>query len=198
MRRALLLIVLAGILSAMPGCLYMTKEHYTLGDQVFTSRAEAEIRQRDMLSQTLLGLHRTDTPLGGTALVVLPTRAVIEEKGIKMKSGSRDDLSDDLEEWIAGSLERDLEFTVNAIKQRGIFDEVVLERSASPASRELGTRDYLVYVHLPDPDASSWYAKSRDWTSPKIVPLATGAVGPLQSTVGWLDNLEAVLRSDSP
>ncbi len=196
MNRKLVLVPFAMLLALICGCASTTT--YYVEDQAFADRNEAEIAHRNLLSRTLLDIPRTESPTGGSALVVLPTRDFIEKNGVLMTSGSRKQLSEDDVQYIVGYMDRQFEFAFKTIEQRGIFDDVVLERSDSPESRELGARDYLIYMNLPDSgtDVGTWYVTGQDWTSPQIVPAAVNAVGPAQNALGWLDNLESLVLSE--
>lgn len=173
---------------------------YYVGDQSFKDPGAAEARHRDILDQTLLGISRTESPIGGSALLVLPTRDLIERDGIIMLAGSRSQASEDQIQYIVGYLDREFEFTHEALKRRGIFDDVVLKRSDTPASHDMGSQDYGIYMKFPAPDSdpgeSEWYVKERNWASPRIVPAADGAVGRVEAAQGWFDNLEKQLRTD--
>ena len=167
--------------------------YYSLGDQVFTSRDDAEERHNEQIKHTLEGVHRTPDPVGGTALLVIPTLKALERSGILMTSGSRDDLSDNQIEYLRDFSMREYEAFYSILVKRGIFDDVVLLKSENPQKESFKGHDFLIYLFNPDPSVSGWYIKGSNWPSAQIVRME--GTDRLSRTMSWLDSIQRLALS---
>jgi hypothetical protein len=187
-------VLISGVVLLTLACGCATVDTFYVGDQAFDDRAAAEAKHRELVDRAEPAIPPTDAPVGGSALVVLPDRDLIERDGLRMTSGTRRKVSEDAIQYLVGYADLEFEYSYEVIKRRGLFDEVVLKRTASPAPPDPGAHDYVIYMQYPAPDSddfeSKWYVRGRDWPSAKLVPMKDDAVGRVPHTVGWLENLE--------
>ena len=167
---------------------------YTVGQQSFGSRAEAEQEHARQLNETMIGITPTDSHISSSAVVALPTLEHIEHYGIKF-TGTKAALSRDQIEYIKQTTMNNLEAMYTALQRRRIFDEVTLVHNTRPESTPLGKNEFLVYLYNPSPESAQWYIKARgdEVGSPVIMDMGKSVGVP--RTKSWLDSIEAFAKT---
>jgi hypothetical protein len=163
---------------------------YKLGDETFGSSSEALQRQTEKLSQILSEIAPTDHPVHGSALILIPSDAEIQKNYIRL-GNSAHRMTDEQLDWLITSATNIFQFTPNAIRKRGIFDSVSVERhSGNPAVYPIGDYDFVVFV-----DVDGWAIKEK--ATPRPVPIAVDkrkAAGRAH-TLAFLDTLSEQARA---
>jgi len=171
------------------GCM----KQYMIGDEVFYSREQADLRHNEQINHTLLGIHPTKTPVDGTALISLPILEEIERTGIRVIAGSRSAIPSWQKEYLCDFLMREYEAMVNALKQRGIFDDVIMTKSADPPGVSMEGYAFLIYLFNPSSGVAGWYIKGQDWVGPQAVRMEGN--DRLAKTLSWLASIEELAHN---
>lgn len=154
---------------------------YTIGNEEFRSASEALQRQKDLFSNVIKEIKPTQKPVGGTALIAIPSDAEIQNNYIIHGIKSRQEQIDFV---IAASGNNSL-FIANAIAKRRIFDSVsVVKHNGNPASYPIGNSDFIIFN-----DVDGWFIKGK--SKPLIIPLIfeKNRPGGVQRTETFLNEL---------
>jgi hypothetical protein len=139
---------------------------YKVGDETFGSSSEALQRQNEKLSHSLDGITPTDNPVHGSALVLIPSDVEIHKNYILFGSKASKIQKEQLD-WLITSVKNGFQAQANAIRKRGIFDSVSVERhKGNPASFSIGDYDFMVFA-----DVDGWFIKGKG--NPKPFPIIT-------------------------
>jgi hypothetical protein len=171
---------------------------YHVGQERFTSREKADQEYDRQLNQTLDGITPIATPVGGRALVVIPSLEKIEQT-LKY-TGNRDSISKDMIDYVIQTTMRGYEVMFTSLEKRQIFDELTLEYSNNPQSASLGDHDFLIYLlmvpELVLPSGSSlWYFKSRGDNKAQNVAMDMEKLVGAPLTTSWLDSIEELVKT---
>jgi|TARA_Y100000294_G_scaffold59281_1_gene56054 hypothetical protein len=176
---------------------------YHVGQERFTSREKAEEESDRQLNQTLDGITPIATPVGGRALVVIPSLEKIEQsitytgnRNLISKLKSNPDATD----YVIQTTMRGYEVMFTSLEKRQIFDELTLEYSNNPQSASLGDHDFLIYLlmvpELVLPSGSSlWYFKSRGDNKAQNVAMDMEKLVGAPRTISWLDSIEELVKT---
>jgi len=166
---------------------------YKVGKKSFGTRAAAEEELAMQINQTLEGITPTTSPVGGSALVAIPTLEHIEQHGIKF-TGNRAVISRNQIDFLKYAQMSARESMVTALKKRQIFDSVTLVHNDAPQFTSLADYDYFIYLYNPSPESAQWYIKS--WQSETAEPIVMDMSQPagLPRTLSWLDYIEKLVR----
>jgi hypothetical protein len=167
--------------------------YYWIGDEAFRSKEKALQRADELNSDCLDSITPTKTPVGGSALVVLPSAARIERTGIKI-GGS---VSEDIVDFEATAYVKNVQSMADAIKKRSIFDKTDIVSSDAPETSDFNGHNYLVYLYLESPDVFQWYMKSRTAPEPQPLPLDTGKSVGSARTIAWLNTVEQTASKEA-
>lgn len=163
---------------------------YKMGDETFGSSSEALQKQNEILSHSLDEIEPTDKPVHGTALVLIPSDAEIQKNYINFGNMAYR-MNEEQLDWLIKSATNNFQFTPNAIRKRGIFDSVSVERhNGNPAAHPIGDYDFVVFV-----DVDGWAIRGN--ATPRPLPIAidkSKAVGRAQ-TLTFLDTLSEQARA---
>ena len=136
---------------------------YKVGDKTFHSSSEGLQEQTKILSRELAGITPIDTPVHGTALVLLPSNMEIRKNYISF--GLNEDHSEEQIKYVITTTKNDFQFAADAIRKKSIFDSVaVAYQNGNPASFPMGGYDYLVFV-----DVDGWFLRGRNNPKPLLV-----------------------------
>ncbi len=180
MRRILALVI---AIISLCGC----QSIYKYKSAQYTSSEAALQAQRDDINEMISEIKPTNNPLGGKALVVLPSRKLIESKVVKIFTSSP------RREWVdyfVMTIELDNDAKAEVLKRRKIFEEVAVTKSDQPET--VTTPDYkiIVYLKLMAYDQMQWYLRTS--FAEKSFPIYADNSLPvgMQRTFSWLDYLE--------
>lgn len=115
------------------------------------------------LNDRLAKVKPTNNRIGGKALVSLPGATKLKEIGFAGVKESYPDLSPDVLEknfeYTAARADAHNGFMADALKKRGIFDDVTVIRSDAPEKADISGYDYLIYLSVPGPYQDQWYIR---------------------------------------
>ena len=173
---------LAAVITSFLVCLAGCGARYSLGAETFSSSSEALQRQTDLLSRALDGITPSDKPVHGTALVLIPSDVEIQKHYLShLDTTSHRNQVD----YLITVSKNTYLFTAAAIRKRGIFDSVSVERhNGNPASFPIGTHDYLVFA-----DVDGWFIRSQSNPRPLLIPLDTTIPDIASRRFAFLDSL---------
>lgn len=167
----------------MCGC---TSGLYRYGEQKYYSSASALNAQRDDVANMIANIHPTNNPIGGRALIALPTQKLIEEKGIRITGFATREQID----FIVSGVEISVGSMAEALKRRKIFEEVSVSKSDHPETMTSSQHDAIIYWLLASPRQTQWFLKTP--SNNKAVPIYMDQSLPLGAprTLSWLDYIE--------
>jgi hypothetical protein len=174
------------------GCQTM---QYHVGNEIFSNKEQA-LQQKDReLADCLAAIPVTQTPIHGTAVVVIPTPDVVRQRGVKTWGTLTADQMREMVDFHAQGITKEMEFMYRAIETRRIFDRLSLNRSPEPREVECGSNDVVVFFDLASYEQRQWYVRAKNWDKPR--PLFMDASKPVGASrmIAWLDYLEEQLRS---
>src|SRR5262249_44657272 len=167
---------------------------YSVGARSLGTTADALSAHKRALTATLASVTPTESPVGGTARIVLPTNERLAESGV-LKRGSP---SAEAIDYVVVTSARDLETMAAAVQKRNVFDEVHVERSAAIGDPPLGGEDFILWFYQPAPAAGQWFLLEGSTKNRREVPLdLSKPVGP-ERVNAWLGALERAARKMTP
>ncbi len=138
--------------------------HYMIGEETFSSSSKALQWQTENLSSVLNKIMPGGNPVHGTALVIFPSDVEIHNNYINYGNNSFRLGKEQIDFEIIIS-KNNFQFIANAIRKRGIFESVAVERhNGNPASFPIGYYDYMIFL-----DVDGWFVKGRD--NPRGLPI---------------------------
>jgi len=111
MKKQGLTVILISILTFAVGC-----SSYKVGDKTFHSSSEALKEQTQILSHELAEITPTDTPVHGTALVLLPSDMEIRKNYIRFH-GNTHGISEEHIKYMMTSIRNRFQFVADAIRK---------------------------------------------------------------------------------
>lgn len=134
---------------------------YTIGNEEFRSASEALQRQTNLFSNIIKEIKPTKNPVGGTALIAIPSDVEIQNNYIQYGIKSRQEQID----FVIAASRNNSQFIADAITKRRIFDSVsVVKHNGTPASYPMGNSDFIIFN-----DVDGWFIKGKSKTL--IIPL---------------------------
>lgn len=163
---------------------------YNVGKRSFRNKADALTAHQSELAATLAAVTATESPVGGTIRIVLPSDTRIAESGL-VKHG---DPSSDAIDYVVTTTSRDLETMAAAVKKRQLFREVAVERSSSIGDPSPGGADFILWFYQPAPSAYQWYVSDPSTKLRREVPLDLSKPAGPERVNTWLAALERITR----
>jgi hypothetical protein len=155
------LLAVAGLACCLAAC----TNTYKYGDQSFKSRDAAMAAVQADLQRTLAAVSPVPSRVGGKALVVVPTRQVIEDYGVP--SGMLVD--PEAYGYIADVLETSFLSMADIVRQGKVFDSVALTRASDTANEPSKGYDYKLWVINKGPQVWQWYMGKTDLDTAQII-----------------------------
>lgn len=163
----------------------------------YDSREGVLNAQRAKMSALLNRVPRTKRPVGGSAVVVLPTAAYVirsfQDDFNNVKPVT--DFDPSYHSYQVTLHMNSLQFTADAVKRRGIFDRVTIVSSNSPDSASFN-EDYAI-VFRRHAEKSQWVLKKDHTFAPigHVIEEVSEAMPPFTRLILWLDNVEKISRA---
>jgi hypothetical protein len=159
---------------------------YRIGNESFSSSTAALERQAQLHAGMLRQVQPVSSPVGGTALIVLPSELEIRRNYITYGRGASPDDTNEALKFVMTSTHRHFQFVADAIQARHLFDSVAVAfKDGSPAMHPMGEHDFLVFV-----DVDGWFIKGRGRAQPRPVALDRRRPLSLETLPGFLDGLQ--------
>ena len=133
--------------------------------KVYNSSDKAMKAYSKDLNDRLEKIKQTDKHIGGKALVALPNATILEETcsaGVKENWPDVNPRDSFYRKRIAYTVLRadaHYGFMADAVKKRGIFDDVTVIRSDAPEKADISGYDYLIYLSVSGPYKDQWYLR---------------------------------------
>ena len=173
------------------------KLSYRYASVAYNTPEGAIAAQRADIDAIVSKIPATDRPVGGSAVVILPSipyvvKNLVEWKGPEPSS-----------ELKAQALHHQATMTLNGIRARGeelekrcLFDQVTITSSDDP-ERVTMPADVALYVFKKDGKAQ-WFLKTQKGSAPtfRAVEDISTALPPVQREVIWLEQVEKMSRGD--
>jgi hypothetical protein len=135
------LVLLSPLLS---GCV----QYYYMG-KTYGSEDEVLAVQTDLYERAIARIPRLSAPIAPRARFAIPSRDVVHEEAIYGPSpGGR--------EWLTNLLDRELQYTAEAIIRRGIFTKLMVEETDG-GHLVLRPSEIGIYLYLESPSVLGWY-----------------------------------------
>lgn len=186
MRKVLLVGVLLGAV-ILNGC--AGTDVYTVGGRVTTNMMDAVIEHSRQLDQTLAGILPTTMPVGGRALLAIPTRENMKLSSLTV-TGNQAPFSKERVYFVKTTEMNGREFMFRALQKRGIFRTVTLIRNDDPQSTPIEDNDFLIYLHNPSSDVAGWYIKKRGAATAQPITIDVQQKTGVSRTMSWLDSID--------
>ena len=141
--------------------------------------------QRTYNDSLVSGISPTTTPRGRRALVVLPSRHLIQERIVR-----HGPVTPEAIDYVVASSELGYQALADCLISRKIFDSVDVARSDIPEQVTSGKHDVTVFPLLPAPGQEQWFFRDSSHSEP--VPIFVNqALSPGRDrTLSWLDSVE--------
>ena len=131
--------------------------------KVYDSSEEALKVYGADLNERLAKITPTDKRKGGKTLIALPNITMLEEN---LFAGAKENYTD-LEQsrvrkhlaYTTARADAYNGFMADALKKRGIFDEVTVTRNDAPEKAGIAGYDYLIYLSMSGPYKDQWYIR---------------------------------------
>jgi len=170
--------VLAGVACGLVAC--ETGRYRVDGTSYPTAAAAQDVRSAQ-LNVILESIGPTSHPLGGKALVALPSRRLIEAT-LAGAPGAWEHIGQDDLEYVEALVEMNMSVYPEAIRRRALFSSVAVVRSDRPELEESSAYRFIIYQNF-QRGVVRWYLKSP--RGDELIPVYEPKK--LQS---WLEALE--------
>jgi len=147
MRAWRLVVPVLGLLAVLGGC-----AQYNYKDQSYGSAEEGIAAIRTDLDSILAGITPVADPLGGSALVVLPTRDALRANALKTTGP----VSDEAVDYILDANEMQLRAIVDGVERGKVFDSMTVEQAFNPDNVPYDQYDYKLWLYS-DQTTAVWY-----------------------------------------
>jgi hypothetical protein len=157
---------------------------YGYNGRRYGSSSEALQAQATMCSAVLDSVNPTDSPVGGSVLVLIPSDLELQ-KHYFHSSLDPAGIPKQAIEYLITSTVSDLRCRVDCIRKDKLFDQVSLARhDGNPALAALKDNDYILFM-----DVDGWSIKTRDSQRTLLVSVDKGATDPVSKNRAFLDSL---------
>ena len=134
---------------------------YRVGKESFNSSSEALQRQAEIFSNTIKEITPTQNPVGGAALIIVPSDLELQKNYIRASSRTSQELLD----YVTTGSRNSSQFIADAIIKRSIFNSVSVARhNGNPAAYPVGNNDFIIFR-----DVDGWFIKGKN--KALIIPL---------------------------
>ncbi|TSA11566.1 MAG: hypothetical protein D4R73_03685 [Deltaproteobacteria bacterium] len=167
---------------------------YRYGDKTFTS-SEAALEAQKVDQDKVLAEIRASggPPLKTRALVVLPSRSLLLDKGIKY-TGDASTIPLESRDLLVRSMEEANNTMVEALRRRRIFAEVAQRESNLPDGVSDSNFDVVIYMALKGPNQSQWFLKTSSSGKPVLIAFDQSQSVGINQTNAWLDGVEKTAK----
>jgi hypothetical protein len=159
---------------------------YRIGDEHFSSSTAALDRQAELYAGILGQVQPMSSPVGGSALILLPSELEIRRNYIKYGPGTSPEDTNEALKFVVTSTHKNFQFMADAIRKRRLFDSVAVAfQDANPATYPIGEHDFLVFV-----DIDGWFVTDKGGARPRSVAMDRSRPVDLATLSTFLNGLE--------
>jgi len=176
-------VILGFIFILIIGC---STVKYRFGDALYDTPEAALQAQRERNHRDVSLINPTENPIGGRALCVLPSRDLIEKKGIRTWGAPKQELIN----YLVSSAELVLDSHAEALQRRKIFYEVRIVKSGEPESFTMTGYELTIYYVIKAPDQTQWFLKVSPNKNPLPIYFDTSLPLGVPRVTSWLKYIE--------
>lgn len=151
----------------------------------YSSSEQALKAQRDYRDRIISEISPTDRQLPYRALIVFPSRKLIEEKGLRVKGSPNPDQF----QYVVSALEMSFDFEAEAIKRRSIFEQVSTTKSDNPEKSISPEHDVIIYLLFEKAAEQQWFLKIPSKNEAIPIYVDTSLEGSPR-VLSWLNYIE--------
>ena len=161
------------------------------GRNYVSAQKTLDVQQVD-LDNTLRQIVPLSNPIADKALVVLPSRSLIEKNGV-VTTGymARDGI-----ELVISSLENNYKTMADSVRARNIFNEVVIRSDDKPETYVLPGYYAIIYFALFSKNEAQWFIKFPQQNKEVPVYVDFSRQIGIDRTKAWLDIIEKNVREN--
>jgi hypothetical protein len=186
-------IVFPSVIGGLAIALCASCVKYKFGDRTFGSKDDALKASERGFAAVLATVTPTDTPVGGSVRIIIPTREGVADTGIVKRGNPSEDVLD----YVATVESRDLETMAMAVERRGVFNKTKIERYRAIGDKEVladTDADFVLWFYQPAPAAYQWYLLDTASKARSEVPLDLSKPVGAERVNAWLAALERTAR----
>jgi hypothetical protein len=173
-----------------------TKSTYRFGGTAYDTPEAALTAQRAAIGSVLRTIPPTKNPIGGSAIVVIPTTSyLITTEAVTWKGAEASpEEKAKLMTYTANALVQGLSARGEAIQLRRIFDRVSIIQSEDPD--KVSFSEDIGLVSVKKDNAVRWYLRRKGEGSATDLAIEDGSIAlpPTTREILWLDNVEKAAR----
>ena len=192
MHRKIGIIFIILCITTLSGCLtypIVTPTTYTYGSKTYYSSQQAlDVEQADA-DRVIRQVFPTKNPVSGRALIVLPSRSLIERNGVKT-TGNPAMVKREMIDFIVSNLDISYRTMADALRARNIFDEVVIRTDDKPETYVVPGYDVIIYLAILSQDQAQWYLKLPQQNKEVPIYIDLSRLIGIERVISWLDNIE--------
>jgi hypothetical protein len=165
-------------------------QKYRFGDIIYDTPEAALKVAQEQCDRNVSVITPTENPLGARALCVLPSRNLIEKKGIRITGTPKPEGIN----YVVSISEIDQDGMAQALRKRQIFSDVKIVKSNDPETFTMPEYEIIIYRVIKSPDQIQWFLK----TSPnkEALPIHMDMSLPVGAPriLSWLKHVENLAR----
>lgn len=128
---------------------------YYYAGRKFNNRADAEAAKQEDLKAVYDGIAPRLVPLADRAHFVIPTKAVVEQRGVRGGNAEGRD-------YVASSLYSDYKNTGKALEKRNTFKKLDFEESNEPDHIPGKKGEIYIYLYMQYGKSGGWYYRNGE------------------------------------
>lgn len=176
-----------------------SKRSYTYNYVAYEEPEPALAAQKADIDAILSKITPTNHPIGGSAVVILPSVSYLERnfpvvwKGVEPSQEFKEKASN----FFATSTINNMRSRGQALEKRRIFDRVVIVNSDNPENASFD-EEIALLLFKKDGEAQ-WFLskKGRPLSTMIAIPTISTALPPVQREILWLENVEKLSQKES-
>ena len=189
-RRALTVLGALSLILLLAGC---TGPRYRFGEVWYDSREAALQAAQQKFTQDASAIAPTQAPIGGRAVYVIPSRELIQSRGIRVRSFGRIPTPEQIDYVVAVS-ELSMQSYAEALQRRRLFDHIKVLNSGTPESVRMPEYDATIYLLLKGPDHVQWFLRTASSQIPIPIYFDTSLPEGASRLMSWLESIERLSR----
>lgn len=152
---------------------------YKIGEKSFSSSEEALKWQSDMFADFINKITPAPRPVGGSALILIPSDDEIVRNYITYGRRSGKDGID----YVRTAMRNSMQLNADAIIKRRIFNSAQINRhDGNPANISVGENDFLIFS-----DVDGWFIKGKGKTQINPISMDKSKPEGMERLLSFLD-----------
>jgi len=197
-------LILLAVFSAIPLLLISCSEiNYRYNNINFETPEAALAVQKDEIDSILAKINPTENPVGGTAIVILPSKEYIKKSFVGWNGPNpwpkpSQETIEKAYDYNATLLINGLQCVGRAIDKRHIFDNVVITQNDDP-EKAVFSKDFAIILFKNKEGRAQWFVKRKKDIAGNFIPIEESStiLPPVQQMILRLDKIEYAARGSS-